>query len=274
MSVAEGWPSIVSAGFRSVQGNSHPIAPVNAAVSAAAWPAADAGGLTADFHAPEAKPPWPKPLLGGAPMACASLDRTPRYSMFALLQLVFFGAAVSAASLIVPAALPAHKAATGGNPLTAFRERIADYATLKSNVAASLPDRRHVKSYEAYVDGLSRLRLALQHARADARRGSIFVPGVEPLLRQLIAESLRDHAISPADLRADMRVDWPRHAPPVRLNEPFPLARGVMMPACLLEALPLLPRDIQYRLDDRNLILIDVEINLVLDILPDALPER
>jgi len=40
----------------------------------------------------------------------------------------------------------------------------------------------------------------------------------------------------------------------------------------LLEALPPLPVELQYRFIGRDLLLVDVEADLVIDILPNALP--
>ena len=193
--------------------------------------------------------------------------------MRASLRLLLIGAAVTTV-VALPPPVRAQGPLTQPDPLTAFRGRITEYATLKSMVAASVPDRHRAQTYESYLDAVDRLRLAVQHARQEAPRGNMFVPAIEPLLRQLIAETLRDHGIAPADLRADMRFDRRRHASPVRLNDAFPFERAFVTPSCLLETLPALPRDMQYRLDDRHLVLVDIEIKLVLDILPDALPER
>ena len=44
------------------------------------------------------------------------------------------------------------------------------------------------------------------------------------------------------------------------------------MPIALLERLPLLPRPIQYRLVDHALVLWDGDADLIIDVLPDAIP--
>jgi len=41
---------------------------------------------------------------------------------------------------------------------------------------------------------------------------------------------------------------------------------------CIIEALPPLPDELQYRTLGRDLVLVDVHANLVLDILREALP--
>ena len=47
-----------------------------------------------------------------------------------------------------------------------------------------------------------------------------------------------------------------------------------MMPPDILHVLPPLPDELQYRLVDRDLVLIDMHADLVVDILPGALPDR
>jgi hypothetical protein len=60
--------------------------------------------------------------------------------------------------------------------------------------------------------------------------------------------------------------------PPVEVNGPFPWAFGAAVPSVLLDRLPALPEEVQYRFIGRDLVLVDVDANLVVDILPDALP--
>ena len=41
---------------------------------------------------------------------------------------------------------------------------------------------------------------------------------------------------------------------------------------CILEVLPELPDGLQYRFVERDLVLVDIAADLVIDVLPDALP--
>ena len=41
----------------------------------------------------------------------------------------------------------------------------------------------------------------------------------------------------------------------------------------MVRALPALPPELDYAVRGRDLVLVDVEANLVIDVLPDALPE-
>ena len=44
------------------------------------------------------------------------------------------------------------------------------------------------------------------------------------------------------------------------------------MPVDLLAALPRLPCEVQYRFMTRDLVLIDIDANLIVDFIPDAIP--
>ena len=56
------------------------------------------------------------------------------------------------------------------------------------------------------------------------------------------------------------------------VNEPFSWALGNLMPAVVIEALPELPSELQYRLVAGALVLVDIHAGLVVDILRHALP--
>jgi hypothetical protein len=168
----------------------------------------------------------------------------------------------------------AQRGAPGPDPLVRFRAQVAEYMTLKARVASTVPPRTAARSFDEFIVANDRLRRALQHARLDVGAGNIFVADARPMFRSVIVHTLDAHGIDVSDLLADMKLDREPNAPKVRINEPFPKERGFLMVPCLLESLPALPRDLRYRLDDRDLVLVDFDVNLVLDVLDDALPRR
>ena len=60
--------------------------------------------------------------------------------------------------------------------------------------------------------------------------------------------------------------------PKPRINEPFPWELGSAMWPSFLAVLPPLPDELQYRFADRDLVLVDIHSDLVVDILVNALP--
>jgi hypothetical protein len=57
------------------------------------------------------------------------------------------------------------------------------------------------------------------------------------------------------------------------VNGAFPWAIGSAMFPCVTTALPPLPPELQYRVVGRDLVLIDLHANLIVDILPFALTD-
>jgi hypothetical protein len=60
----------------------------------------------------------------------------------------------------------------------------------------------------------------------------------------------------------------------VTVNEAFPAGVAVLRPPKLVGALPPLPAELEYRVVGRDLALVDLRANLVVDVLRRALPPR
>jgi hypothetical protein len=61
--------------------------------------------------------------------------------------------------------------------------------------------------------------------------------------------------------------------PAPTVNQPFPSVLGSVQWPALVRALPAVPRELDYAFWGRDLVLVDVDANLVIDILSEALPE-
>lgn len=116
------------------------------------------------------------------------------------------------------------------------------------------------------------LAAAIRVERAAARTGDLFTPALGAELRVRIAEALAAHDYTPADVRAAEAADGtdPRLVS-LAVNGPFPWGYASAMFRCLIEALPELPPELQYRIVGNTLVLVDVHASLVVDLLPSAL---
>ena len=108
-------------------------------------------------------------------------------------------------------------------------------------------------------------------ARAGAKQGEIFSLAVAQYFRKQIAASL-------AGSHGDQIRSSLRHAEPVKIelqiNQSYPANQPLQStPPTLLLNLPELPDGLEYRLMNRELVLRDSEVNLVVDYIPNALPE-
>jgi hypothetical protein len=102
------------------------------------------------------------------------------------------------------------------------------------------------------------LATVIKSARYDARRGDIFTPAIENLIRLAIRRGCEeDYAPLPEPA---IHGRWPAAAP-------LPT-----MPPDILAALPPLPPGLQYRFMTRALVLLDIDANLIIDFVPDAIP--
>jgi len=123
-----------------------------------------------------------------------------------------------------------------------------------------------------FLEARWKLAAAIRARRPDARVGDLFSFEVRRTFRKTIARALTDHQIAVNDLIAAITSEIVAGAPAVKVNQPFPWQLGAAMPRCVLAGLPSLPRELQYRLVGHDLVLIDLDANLVIDILPEAIP--
>lgn len=167
-------------------------------------------------------------------------------------------------------ALTAHAA---DNPDAAavqdFQKRVSAYVRLHKDLESKLPSLKATASPEKISHHQHALAEAIRAARRNAAAGEIFTPPIAAEFRRLIALAMQ------AD---GSRIDASlRHAEPVRaavrVNGSWPAGIPLQStPPTILSNLPHLPEQIEYRIDGRNLILLDVGANLVVDLVFNALP--
>lgn len=152
-----------------------------------------------------------------------------------------------------------------------FEKRVSVYAKLRSGVQSDLPPLKTTDSPEKIALEQRNLADAIRAARRDARQGDIFTPPIAAEFRRLIALAI---GADGKRIRASLH-----HAEPVQLrlhvNDSYPVNIPLQStPPTLLANLPRLPRQIEYRFAGRDLILLDVKANLVIDLLEDAIAAR
>jgi hypothetical protein len=153
-----------------------------------------------------------------------------------------------------------------------FQRNVDAYLVLRREATRSIPALRVTADAREIFETVEALAEAIRAARPTAKPGDLFTPDVAKLFRHLISDTLRRNRISVADLIADLNEEVPPETPRPAVNRRFPWGRGAAMLPCLLATLPELPPALQYRLIERDLVLLDVEAHLVVDLLLDALP--
>ena len=112
--------------------------------------------------------------------------------------------------------------------------------------------------------------MKIRTARATAKAGDIFTPDTRPVFRRLLTPSLK--GAEGKENKAAIRDDNPGTMT-VKINMPYPKAEPLStMPPDVLKALPVLPKDLEYRFVGKHLILYDARAGLVVDYIPNAIP--
>jgi hypothetical protein len=155
----------------------------------------------------------------------------------------------------------------------AFAQRAETYTELHRQLEKTVAPEELFVDPATMLAASDRLRAMLRAARAGAQEGDVFAPVAGELSRR-IRQSIREHGIEARDLMVEMVQDTEGTPPPVRVNEPFSWLHGNVMPVYVLEALPPLPRELEYRFVGADLVLIDVHANMIVDILRNVLPAR
>jgi hypothetical protein len=181
-------------------------------------------------------------------------------------------ALLAVALLVTPlAAGSTHtQASSNETALRMFRSAVHGYVDLHRRLEDTLPPLRQTDRAQDIFDASEALAAAIQRARAGAREGDVVDPAAGAFMRKRIADTLAARGVLPEELiGVNLEEADPRAAQPV-VNGRFPWARAAGMWPCVLQALPQLPKELEYRMVGGDLVLIDVHANLVVDVLRDA----
>lgn len=155
-----------------------------------------------------------------------------------------------------------------------FQQAADEYVLMHRYLERHLPPLTVTADVATLRQAIEAMAAAIRFARADAQQGDLFSPDVSEVLRYRIARSLQRQGLTPFDVRADQLADTgPVGAPVLKVNGAFPWVLAAGMNPAVLQALPPLPLELQYRMVGNDLVLIDVHASLIVDILPYALAD-
>ena len=183
-----------------------------------------------------------------------------------------FAAAIAFVFIALGAGVATAQPVTPDDAIATFTTATHDYALMHRRIEQQLGPMAVTAAPATILKGIEKMAAAIRVARPDARQGDVFAPAVAPLLRARIAIALAEHDLTAEDVRA-AAVDEGNEfsAVPLRVNGTFPWVLGSAMFPCVIEALPPLPPELQYRIVGDDLLLIDVHASLIVDLLPFAL---
>jgi hypothetical protein len=154
--------------------------------------------------------------------------------------------------------------------LALLQARINEYVALHRKLEetlAKLPKEATPAQIDQHQRALSRL---LQNARRNAKPGDIFVRESRAVIRRLLARVFGGP--DGAALKASIRDEDPGTLP-ISVNGRYPDSVPVTtMPPQVLEGLPKLPDELEYRFLGNRLILLDAHAHMIADFVENAIP--
>jgi hypothetical protein len=154
-----------------------------------------------------------------------------------------------------------------------FQKRVADYQKLHKTVEGKLPRLKRTPSQEKIEHHEKELAHELREARRSARQGDIFSPEISSEFRRLIALAMQGQ--NAAHVKESLKSAEPEVRSEVRVevNHKYPSNVPLQTtPPTLLENLPKLPPELEYRVVGHYLILLDSKCNLIVDFIANAIP--
>lgn len=154
--------------------------------------------------------------------------------------------------------------------LASFRTTVSGYLEVRKKISAELPPMKVTPRAEEITAASDALARAVQRARPRAQQGSFFTTAVGAVIRRQLEVALR--STDRASVLALVNEEESTVTRPT-IHMRFPAA-GVLAspPAVLLNALPPLPPELEYRFIGRILVIRDIQAALILDYLSPALP--
>ena len=152
-----------------------------------------------------------------------------------------------------------------------FTKRISAYDDLHKKARSEVKGLKPTSSPEEITHYEHRLAHEIGKLRNGARQGAIFTPDIEGEFRRLIAIAMQGNR-GPR-VEQSLRHAEPVRLPALRVNSAYP--EGVPLqstPPTVLANLPTLPPEVEYRVVGHDLLLRDIDANLIVDILRNAIP--
>jgi len=165
---------------------------------------------------------------------------------------------------------PAQRVNEDAKVLKVFSDRVAAYADLRAREEGNLPKLDPGSSPEQIAAHQKQLADRIRAARRDARRGDIFDADVALRIRRFLAADFRGK-----EGRRLIKAIFEDMPPRVFLaaNDPYPGSGPLSnVPPRILQALPPLPEDLEYRFMGRHLILRDSQANIIVDFIFRIVP--
>ena len=150
---------------------------------------------------------------------------------------------------------------TDSQRLAEFQARAAEYVKVHNQARSGLV--KGNGSAEAISEREQQLAQRIRTLRPDAKHGSVFTPPISSEFRRLA--TLSSQGSSGKHIETSLARSEPVQLA-IHVNAAYPRSAPLQStPPTLLQNLPPLPKELEYRLVGNRLVLRDIEANLIVD---------
>jgi hypothetical protein len=186
-----------------------------------------------------------------------------------------------------PSLVPPQTVEMDKETLEKFADEVHDYVKLRRSVLTKVTPVAAASTPEQLTARQRALTQAIVTYRKGKKRGNIFKPEVEAAIRRTLQREFtgpEGKALMKELQSGNPKVEGnPRPQDPTQetfprvnlaVNAVYPDAAPFSsVPTSLLLKLPVLPEEVRFRFVGRALILRDTEANVILDFIPDVVPD-
>lgn len=154
--------------------------------------------------------------------------------------------------------------------LATMNDRLKDYVALHQKVERGLPTLPDEATPQQIDRRQRQFEQRLRAARSGAKQGDIFTPEASPVIRRLLGQVF--DGPGGKQLKASIMDENPVGVK-LTVNGRYPDTVPIStVPPEVLQSLPRLSEDLEYRFIGDALILLDAHAHIIADFIPDALP--
>jgi hypothetical protein len=158
--------------------------------------------------------------------------------------------------------------------LATMNDRLKEYLEMHNTFEQSLPKLPNEATPEQIDQNQQALQKLVQGARAMAKPGDIFTAEAQPVIKRLLASVFE--GLDGKQLRASIMDDEDRATAAklkLAVNSRYPDSLPLStVPPQVLQTLPKLTEELEYRFIGDSLILLDVEAQVIADFIDDVIP--
>ena len=155
--------------------------------------------------------------------------------------------------------------------LDEFKARIEQYTALHKKAESQLKALPKDATPQQLDQNQRELGRLVAEARAGAKQGELFTPAMETLLRKHLARVFNNPADGAA-VKGSVMDENPTGVT-LTINGRYPDNVPIStMPPDVLQMLPKMPEEFEYRFVGRHLVILDVHAHLIADFVTNAIP--